>query len=381
MADSLANPSVVGANGIDEASPDLLKNTPSNIARLEDVIEHCKGRQMYLAQTRSPSDGGDVRWYFSDVPLAENELAASFPQTEIVGKSDYFRFGMRDSLAIEASFLQREEELLSIWWKEYAECSEGPRGSSSFGKKLDMAEESQSAQLYTFEEERVGVPVKGGLYEVSCSYSSFLLSQLLRSLYVDLVKRHCFPVYWNGETRRVLRGHWFARKGGMDWLPLREDVAEQLEIAYRSQVWHRRKFQPSGLFAARVDLQGSTPGLHALFTGEDDTWEAWLNVDASGFSGVISFSRNGIKLRRGYSASQSPKPTQDELRQRKEEQMDDYCSQWRKGLKLSGEAAVDKITLDGVRGLRVMLSATAHDVLYYMSPIYCQSIIDSSGCA
>uniref|UniRef100_A0A2P2MMQ5 Phospholipase SGR2-like n=1 Tax=Rhizophora mucronata TaxID=61149 RepID=A0A2P2MMQ5_RHIMU len=51
--------------------------------------------------------------------------------------------------------------------------------------------------------------------------------------------------------------------------------------------------------------------------------------------------------------------------------------QWRKGLKLSGEAAVEKITLDGVRGLRVMLSATVHDVLYYMSPIYCQDIIDS----
>lgn len=34
------------------------------------------------------------------------ELAASVPSTEIVGKSDYFRFGMRDSLAIEASFLQ-----------------------------------------------------------------------------------------------------------------------------------------------------------------------------------------------------------------------------------------------------------------------------------
>ena len=50
---------------------------------------------------------------------------------------------------------------------------------------------------------------------------------------------------------------------------------------------------------------------------------------------------------------------------------------WRKCFKLSGEAAVDKITLDGVRGLRVMLSATVHDVLYYMSPIYCQDIIDS----
>ena len=34
------------------------------------------------------------------------ELAASVPGTEIVGKSDYFRFGMRDSLAIEAAFLQ-----------------------------------------------------------------------------------------------------------------------------------------------------------------------------------------------------------------------------------------------------------------------------------
>lgn len=34
------------------------------------------------------------------------EVAASVPQTEIVGKGDYFRFGMRDSLAIEASFLQ-----------------------------------------------------------------------------------------------------------------------------------------------------------------------------------------------------------------------------------------------------------------------------------
>ncbi|XP_057994716.1 phospholipase SGR2 isoform X2 [Hevea brasiliensis] len=329
---------------------------------------------------------------------------------------------MRDSLAIEASFLQREEELLSSWWKEYADCSEGPRSRPSSSKKLDMQktapsiESAKATQLYEVDEERVGVAVKGGLYEV------------------DLVKRHCFPVYWNGENRRVLRGHWFARKGGLDWLPIREDVAEQLETAYCSQVWRRRTFQPTGLFAARIDLQGSTPGLHALFTGEDNTWEAWLNVDASGFKSVISLSGSGIKLRRGFSASHSAKPTQDELRQQQEEEIDDYCSQvpvrhvvfmvhgigqrleksnlvddvgnfrhitaglaerhltahqrgaqrvlfipcqWRKGLKLSGESAVEKITLDGVRGLRTMLSATVHDVLYYMSPIYCQDIINS----
>ncbi|KAL8516477.1 hypothetical protein ACS0TY_014943 [Phlomoides rotata] len=406
----------MGTTGADEAeqiSIDMLKNTPSNIRRLANEIEQCEGRQKYLAHTRSPSDGGDLRWYFCRTPLGVNELAASIPQTEIVGKGDYFRFGMRDSLAIEASFLQREDELLSSWWRDYAECSEGPRGQRS---QKPSSESPESCQLFTTEVERVGVPVKGGLYEV------------------DLVRRHSFPVYWDGENRRVLRGHWFARKGGRDWLPLREDVSEQLEYAYRAQVWHRRTFQPSGLFAARVDLQGSTSGLHALFTGEDDTWEAWLSFDASGISNVVSLGNNGIKLRRGYAQSQSKKPTQDELRQQKEEEMDDYCSQvpvrhlvfmvhgigqrleksnlvddvgclrhvtaslaerhltshqrgaqrvlyipcqWRKGLTLSGEAAVEKITLDGVRGLRTMLSATVHDVLYYMSPIHCQDIIDS----
>lgn len=55
-------------------------------------------------------------------------------------------------------------------------------------------------------------------------------------LQVDLVRRHCFPVYWNGDNRRVLRGHWFARKGGLDWLPFPETVSEQLEVAYRNKV-------------------------------------------------------------------------------------------------------------------------------------------------
>ncbi|XP_074272493.1 uncharacterized protein LOC141596282 isoform X2 [Silene latifolia] len=67
--------------------------------------------------------------------------------------------------------------------------------------------------------------------------------------------------------------------------------------------------------------------LHALFTGEDPTWEAWLNVDTSGFSGIANLGGNGIKLRRGFATFPSPKPTQDELCQQKEEEIDDYCSQ------------------------------------------------------
>lgn len=60
-----------GFGKVEDISPDLLKNTPSNISRLEDVIEHCKGRQKYLARTKSPSDGEDVRWYFCKATLME----------------------------------------------------------------------------------------------------------------------------------------------------------------------------------------------------------------------------------------------------------------------------------------------------------------------
>ncbi|CAN0928025.1 Phospholipase SGR2 [Linum grandiflorum] len=256
-----------------EATPDLLRNTPSNIARLEDVIEHSEGRQKYLAQTGSPSDGGDVRWYFCKVPLALKELAASVPRAEVVEKGEYFRFGMRDSLAIEASFLQvvylfKEEELLSMWWKEYAECSEGPRGRPSSSKKIDL----EASRLFDVEEERVGVPVKGGLYEVPVRHVVFMV---------------------HGIGQRLEKSN------------LVDDVGTYRHITASLAERHLTSHQ---LAAQRV-----------LF----------------------------------------------------------IPCQWRKGLKLSGEAAVEKITLDGVRGLRIMLGATAHDVLYYMSPIYCQDIINS----
>lgn len=70
--------------------------------------------------------------------------------------------------------LQREEELLSSWWKEYAECSEGPRARPSTSNKSDTVADASSIEHA--EEERVGVPVKGGLYEVPCCLSPSLPS-------------------------------------------------------------------------------------------------------------------------------------------------------------------------------------------------------------
>ncbi|PWA89006.1 shoot gravitropism 2 (SGR2) [Artemisia annua] len=80
-------------------------------------------------------------------------------------------------------------------------------------------------------------------------------------------------------------------------------------VSFVPNVWHCRTFQPSRLFVALVDMQGSAPGLHAIFMGEDDTWDAWLKILSSGFSGTVHFRGSGIKLMRGYAPSQSPKPT------------------------------------------------------------------------
>lgn len=51
-------------------------------------------------------------------------------------------------------------------------------------------------------------------------------------------------------------------------------------------------------------------GLHALFTGEDDSWEAWLCVDTTGISFVLGLRGSGVKLRRGFTLPEAPQPTQ-----------------------------------------------------------------------
>lgn len=61
------------------ASPDSLRNTASNIRRLEDAIKHCAARHKYLARTNSPSDGQEVRWYFCKLPLADKGAPAPRP--------------------------------------------------------------------------------------------------------------------------------------------------------------------------------------------------------------------------------------------------------------------------------------------------------------
>lgn len=58
------------------------------------------------------------------------------------------------------------------WWKEYADCSQGPipqvvpKNKSNKQLTETLLEAYVSSTLYEVEEERVGVPVKRRLYEV-----------------------------------------------------------------------------------------------------------------------------------------------------------------------------------------------------------------------
>lgn len=81
--------------------------------------------------------------------------------------------------------------MLSCWWKEYAECSDGPgaRLISSGEDPQSRTSTDLSTQLYEVEEERVGVPVKGGLYEVCLAFESFRAFITLNHLFLVIVRK------------------------------------------------------------------------------------------------------------------------------------------------------------------------------------------------
>lgn len=99
-------------------------------------------------------------------------------------------------------FFQREEELVSAWWKEYADVSAGPAKSSGSLpynlqtdkdladdklRSLSSASDGRSVQKgpdsthseYDDDEEGVGVLVKSGLYEVRMLPNNGICTYLL----------------------------------------------------------------------------------------------------------------------------------------------------------------------------------------------------------
>jgi len=68
------------------------------------------------------------------------------------------------------------------------------------------------------------VPVKGDLWQV------------------DVERRLAFPVYWTGSPCRIIRGTWFLDLGNNSQLqPLSEDLAAQIEQAFKQTPWKGRE--------------------------------------------------------------------------------------------------------------------------------------------
>ncbi|KAJ8436422.1 hypothetical protein Cgig2_013463 [Carnegiea gigantea] len=125
-----------GSNGglAEETNPDLLKNTPTNIRRLEDEIE-----QLRVDRSTLPRQ---------EALLMVVMLDGTFARYLWGSMSWQPLFAALRLLVKENIFGLREEELLSYWWKEYAECSEGPKGRTSSSTASDLREDPQTSELY-----------------------------------------------------------------------------------------------------------------------------------------------------------------------------------------------------------------------------------------
>ncbi|CAG9461893.1 unnamed protein product [Pedinophyceae sp. YPF-701] len=270
----------------------------------------------------TPLTGDEVRWYYSTKPFSK-----AVP--EVVSKGDFYRFCDADSRAIEAAFQQDRHEIERAWWAEVAEMSLGPDpGKQSSAKRGPIAEgqdprpPQQDAATHDPsrsppEDDAPTVAVKGGLSDV------------------HLPDRRLTDSYWPGPAKRVLRGTWFVERGSREWMPLREDIAEQLEEAFRNRVWRPSsgmvRLRSSGIYAARVQLTSSARAtgvqhLHALFAGVDEMFLCYEDA-YSKLRRAISFRGDtspGLRLRRGYKPPE--KASEGGYERSPTEETDELCS-------------------------------------------------------
>ncbi|XP_058055722.1 SEC23-interacting protein [Anopheles bellator] len=293
-----------------------------------------------------------------------------FYKREVEGKVLWSPFTMADSLALE-----------DAWKVEVA------RGAATADDPLPPA---------------VIVHTDGGRYDVS------------------IRDRTRTPVYWNtGAANEVRRCSWFYKNLDSRFVPYEEKVAEQLEGEYKDAAttgeWHRRVTIPNG---ETVVFHGPSVIVHFLKTQNPDTW--------GGSSPVPSTTNRPRVVKRGideFNIDDDEPEKIDHLMfmvhgigeacdlrfRRVEEVVDEFRSisaqlvqshyrsafdrsdigrveilpiSWHDDLH-SEESGVDEklksITLESIPKLRHFTNDTLLDVLFYTSPMFCQSIIDAVG--
>ncbi|XP_060808470.1 uncharacterized protein LOC106134385 [Amyelois transitella] len=231
---------------------------------------------------------------------------------------------------------------------------------------------------------------------------------------VNIIGRLRLAVYWSDKPSNVMRCSWFY-KGNTDarYVPYSEHIAEKLEEEYRHGVttgeWHRRLVLPNNEL---VVMHGPSVMVHLLQTSAD------------GFNSAAQSAMRPRVVRRGWDESEieDTEPSNIDhllllchgvgsacdMRFRSvEEVVDDFRAtslqllqshyrnsydngvvnrvevlpiSWHSSLH-SGETGVDRrlaeITLESIPRLRNFTNDTVLDVLFYTSPLYCQTIVNT----
>uniref|UniRef100_A0A182W2W5 DDHD domain-containing protein n=1 Tax=Anopheles minimus TaxID=112268 RepID=A0A182W2W5_9DIPT len=237
---------------------------------------------------------------------------------------------------------------------------------------------------------------------------------------VSIKERTRTPVYWKGPSNEVRRCSWFYKTVDSRFVPYEEEVADLLEKEYKeaatSGEWHRRVTIPNG---ETVVFHGPSVIVHFLQTQNPDTW-------GGGSSPVPSTTNRPRVVKRGideFNIDDDEPEKIDHLLfmvhgigeacdlrfRRVEEVVDEFRSisaqlvqshyrssfdrgdvgrveilpiSWHDDLH-SEESGVDEklksITLPSIPKLRHFTNDTLLDVLFYTSPMFCQSIIDAVG--
>ncbi|XP_055585079.1 mucin-2, partial [Uranotaenia lowii] len=236
---------------------------------------------------------------------------------------------------------------------------------------------------------------------------------------VNIEERKMYPVYWKGASQDVRRCSWFYKNVDSRYVPYEEDVADLLEREYKeaatSGEWQRRIVIPNG---ETVVFHGPSVIVHFLQTQNPESW--------GGSSPVPQTTNRPRVVKRGVDEFniEDGEPEQIDhllfmvhgigeacdLRFRPvEEVVDEFRSisaqlvqshyrssfdrgdigrvevlpiSWHNDLH-SEESGIDKklkaITLKSIPKLRNFTNDTVLDVLFYTSPVFCQSIIDAVG--
>lgn len=245
---------------------------------------------------------------------------------------------------------------------------------------------------------------------------------------VDILRRQRAPVYWTGTSNEVRRCSWFF-KGATEprYVPYNESTAAKLEDEYKlaclSNNWNRRIELSNGEY---IVFHSATVQVHYLQPVSPDVAGSWGNNAASEDSTYLQGSASRPKtVKRGvdeFNIDEGEPEKVDHLLflvhgigsvcdlkfRTVEEVVDEFrsisfqlvqshyrtaCEQgivnrievlpisWH--TTLHSDTGIDKrlqaITLESIPKLRHFTNDTLLDILFYTSPIYCQTIMQTVG--